>query len=186
MSQNSPQKWFNLEEHFFKDLDQQLLADLRNEKETADTANDIMQVTGIQDSELAGAMAELKVTVDTLAAFRLVPLVAVAWADDRVEENERYSIAKAAEKSGISADEPAMALLNSWTTRKPPRELLEAWCEYSAALCESLSEAHRATLKKEIMEQVHKVAEANGGVLGFGSVSDNEKELIGKVEAALG
>lgn len=185
MSQNSPKQWFQLEELFFQQVDQKLMDDLRGEMNTAETAEAIMQVTGINNEHLAKEMAELNVTIDTLAAFRLAPLVAVAWADDRVEENERFRIVKAAEQSGIKPEDPAMALLKNWTERRPGPELLDTWCEYAQALSASLEETHRATLAKEVLEQVNSVAEAAGGLLGFGSVSPSEKKTIDRIAAAL-
>ncbi len=186
MSQSTPQKWFQLEEQFFKGVDRQLMHKLKDEIEIAKTADEIMKVTGISNHDLAEEMASLHVTVETLAAFRLAPLVAVAWADDRIEENERYTILRAAEKSGISPDDAAMEMLNAWTTRRPSSELLDAWCEYAAALSASLADAHRKSLQKEMVEQIHAVAEASGGFLGFGSVSPSEKAVIARIEAALG
>jgi hypothetical protein len=186
MSNSSPQQWFHLEERFFKGVDQKLIDEIRGQLETAETAEHIMQVTGIQDAELATGIAELNVTVDTLAAFRLAPLGEVSWADERVAESERYKILKAAEASGIGADDPAMKLIDAWLKKRPPADLMDAWCDYTRALCSSLAEGHRAALKKEILAQVKSVAQANGGLLGFGSVSENEKALITRVEKALG
>ncbi len=185
MSQNSPKQWFNLEEHFYKSVDQRLLDKLRGEMNTAQTAEAIMQVTGISDPALAEEIAAIDVTVETLSAFRLAPMVAVAWADDRIEANERYVISKAAEESGLKPDEPAMKLLDSWTEQRPGAELLDAWCDYARALSQTLNESHRAALKKEIMHQVRAVAEASGGLLGFGSVSPSEKAVIERIEQAL-
>lgn len=185
MSDNSTQKWFSLEEQFYKGLDQELLQKLRGDLETAETAEEIMRVTGIQNADLATAIASMNVTVETLAAFRLAPLVAVAWADDRVEENERFHITKSAEKSGIGADEPAMELLKAWQDRRPPAQLMDTWCDYAKALCASLAEAHREELRKEIVGMVTYVAEANGGFLGFGSISPSEKKMIELVKEVL-
>jgi hypothetical protein len=185
MSQHSPKQWFNLEEKFFSDVDNHLLENLRQRMTTAQTAEEITRVLGVNDLHLAEEIAKMNVTVETLAAFRLVPLVAVAWANDRVEENERYTIMLAAEKSGLSAEDPATELLRSWTHRRPPTELLDAWCEYAKTLAASLNEEHRLALKKEVMQQAHSVAEASGGVLGFGSVSSSEKAVLDRVEQAL-
>lgn len=185
MSQNSPQRWFNLEEHFFHDVDQHLLDKLREQASVEQSADAIMQVMGINDKGLAAEIAKIDITVETLAAFRLAPLVAVAWADDRVEENERYVITRTAEKAGLKADDPAMKLLESWTARRPSTELLDAWCDYTKSLCASLNEEHRQVLKKEVMEQVNAVAEASGGFLGFGSVSPSEKAVIERIEKSL-
>ena len=153
--------------------------------EKAQSAADIMQVGGIQDAELAARMADLSVTVETLAAFRLAPLVAVAWADDRIEEEERYAITKAAKMAGISADDAAMAMLDAWTTKRPPSELIDSWCDYARSLAASLEDSHRQLLKQEVVGQIEAVAEAAGGVLGFGSVSPSERAMIARIEDAL-
>ncbi len=185
MSQNSPKQWFNLEERFFKEMDSKLLAQLRSELTSEKSAKEIMQLTGINDEKLATEIAAMNVTVETLAAFRLVPLVAVAWADDRVEENERYAIKLTAEKAGVAKDSAAMAMLQSWTTRRPPADLLDAWCDYAQALTASLAGEHAQTLRHEVMLQVKNVAQAAGGVLGFGSISNTEQAVIDRVEQAL-
>jgi hypothetical protein len=185
MSHNSPKQWFNLEERFFSDVDNQLIEQLRNKMSHEQTAEGIMRVTGLTNEKLAAEIAAIDITVETLAAFRLAPLVAVAWADDRVEESERYAIIRAAEKSGITSDDPSMALLENWTRRRPPQDLLDAWCDYAKVLSESLDGEHRQVLKKEILEQVRTVAEASGGFLGFGAVSPSEKAVIAQIQKAL-
>ncbi len=185
MSTNSPKKWLNLEEHFFAHMDQQLLAKLREEQSTTATAASIMKLTGITDEELATELATVGITIETLTAFRLVPMVMVAWADDRVEESERDAILSAAEKAGIDPAEPAMAMLNAWTRKRPNSELFDAWKHYCKSLSDSLNNAQREVLRKELVEQVSHVARASGGVLGFGSISAREKAIIDTVDAAL-
>ncbi len=185
MSQNSPRQWFNLEERFFNEMDNKLLAQLRSELSSEQSAQEIMRLTGLNNEKLASEIAAMNITVETLAAFRLVPLVAVAWADDRVEENERYAILLTAEKAGIAKDSAAMAMLQSWTTRRPPADLLEAWCDYARALTASLAGEHAQTLRHEVLQQVKSVAQASGGVLGFGSTSNTEQAIIDQVEQAL-
>lgn len=185
MSQNSPKQWFNLEERFYNDIDNQLLDKLRSNMSKKQTAEDIMRLTGITDVKLATTIAELQVTVETLAAFRLVPLIAVAWADDRIDTNEQYAIKIAAEKAGIGEDSPEMELIRAWTRTRPPAELFETWCEYARALANSLAEEHRQTLLNEMLQQVKSVATAAGGVLGFGSISTSEQAIIDRVVESL-
>jgi hypothetical protein len=185
MAENSPKKWLNLEEHFFAQMDQQLLEKLRKEQSSTQTAESIMKVTGITDQNVAAELAGVGVTIETLTAFRLVPLVAVAWADDRLEENERDAIIQAAEKSGIDSAEPAMAMLKSWLMKRPGVELFDAWCHYSKSLSASLNGAIREVFQKEVVAQVQSVARSAGGVLGFGSISPSEKAIIDRVEQAL-
>jgi len=185
MSTNSPKKWLNLEEHFFAQMDQQLLEKLRHEQSTTETAASIMQVTGITDENLATELATVGITIETLTAFRLVPMVMVAWADDRVEESERDAILLAAEKAGLDPTEPAMAMLTAWTHKRPSAELFDAWKHYCKSLSESLNGPQREVLRKELVEQASNVARASGGVLGFGSISASEKAVIDTVNAAL-
>jgi hypothetical protein len=185
MSKNSPKQWFNLEERFFSELDQKLLSKLRNSQATTETAAAIMQITGITDEKLATEIASVGVTTETLTAFRLVPLVAVAWADDRIEAAERDAVLNAAETSGIREGEPAMEILKAWLAKRPSGELLNAWYDYAKSLSLSLNGELRAVLKKEIMTQVHAVARSAGGVLGIGSESPAEKAIIARVDAAL-
>ena len=178
MSTNSPKKWLNLEEHFFAQMDQQLLEKLRQEQSDTQSAAAIMKVTGIADEGLAKELASVGITIETLTAFRLVPMVMVAWADDRMEESERDAILLAAQKTGIDSADPAMAMLRSWTRKRPSFELFEAWKHYCKSLSESLNGPEREVLRKQLVEQVTEVARAAGGVLGFGSISANEKAII--------
>lgn len=185
MSQNSPKQWFNLEERFYNEIDNRLLDKLRSKMSKEQTAEDIMRLTGLTDVNLATKIAELQVTVETLAAFRLVPLIAVAWADDRVDTNEEYAIKIAAEKAGIAEDSAEMELIRAWTRARPPAELFDAWCEYARALANALAEEHRQTLLREMMQQVKSVATAAGGMLGFGSISSTEQAVIDRVVKSL-
>ena len=185
MSENSPKQWFNLEERFYHEVDNKLLDKLRGEMQASQTAEEIMRVIGINDPQLAAEIAALNVNVETLSAFRLVPLVAVAWADDRIEENERYEVELAAEKAGIGKESAAMELIRLWTARRPPADLLDAWCDYARSLSSSLDAPHREQLRNEVLHQVKAVAESAGGVLGFGSVSSSEKAVITRIEQAL-
>lgn len=184
MNQNSPQRWFNLEEQFFKSLDNQLLERLREKNEIEQNAESIMQLTGITDHSVAEKIASLKISSETLAAFRLVPLVAVAWASDYIDSDEKYVIDQAAEKAGL--DEPAIQLLGEWIKNRPGSELLDAWCDYAASLVATLDEAHRRSLRDQILNQSMEVAKASGGILGFGSVSPSEKATFEKIRQALG
>jgi hypothetical protein len=183
MSSNSPQKWFNLEEQFYKSLDNRLLDQLRDKEEVSQTAESIMKVTGITDKEIAAKMASLKISPSTLAAFCLVPLVAVAWASDDVDADEREVIDKAAKSAGL--DETCLKLLAGWLNRRPGSELLEAWCSYTKALVATLNEGERKSLRDHVIGQATAVAKASGGVLGIGAISASEKATIEKIKAAL-
>lgn len=183
MSSNSPQKWFNLEEQFYKQLDNQLLEQLREQEDLDQTTESIMKATGIVDKDVAAKMASLKIAPGTLAAFTLVPLVAVAWASDDVDDNERYVIDQAAKSAGL--DDASLKMLAGWLSVRPGSELLDAWVAYSKSLCASLNESERIRLRDHVVGQSMAVAKSSGGVLGIGAVSPSEKAAIEKIKAAL-
>ena len=185
MADNSPKKWFKLEESFFNGVDQKLLEKLRKQAATEQQATAIQRLTGLSDLKVCQAIAELNISVESLAALRLAPLVAVAWADDRVQDDERFQVLKAAEKAGLARGDASYELLESWLAKRPPLDLFETWIEYARTLSQSLDGEARENLRKNIMAQVRDVAEASGGILRFGSVSPTEKKMIERIESAL-
>jgi hypothetical protein len=184
MDQNSPRKWFNLEEQFFKNLDNQLLERLRSQSDVQQSAQSIMKVTGIQNEAVATKLAALDITVETLAAFNLVPLVAVAWANDSVDSDEKYVVQQAAQAAKL--DEGSLSLLGAWLERRPGPELMDAWCDYTRALVANLNEPERLTLREHVLEKATAVARSSGGLLGLGAVSGNERATLERIQAALG
>ena len=185
MADNSPKKWFKLEESFFNGVDQKLLEKLRKAAAAEQQATAIQRITGLSDLKLCQSIAELNISVESLTALTLAPMVAVAWADDRVQDDERFQLLKAAEKAGIKRGDPSHELLESWLARRPPLDLFDTWVEYAKTLSQSLDGEARQNLRKNVLAQVRDVAEANGGILRFGSVSPTEKKMIERIEAAL-
>lgn len=185
MAETTPKKWFQLEESFFRDVDHKLMTRLRDQVATEERAAAIQRLTGLTDAKVCRDIAALNISVESLAALRLVPLVAVAWADDRVDDNERYRVIAAAEKAGISQGEASYDLLKAWLTQRPSHELFETWVQYARTLAQSLDGEARENFQKSLVKQVRDVAEANGGLFGLGSISHNEKTIISRVEEAL-
>ena len=185
MAETSPKKWFQLEESFFRDVDHKLMTKLHEQVATEERAAAIQRLTGLTDAKVCRDIAALNISVESLAALRLVPLVAVAWADDRVDDNERFRVIAAAEKAGLTEGEASYDLLKDWLTRRPSHELFETWVEYAKTLAQSLDGESRENFQKTLVGQVRDVAEANGGLFGFGSISHGEKAIIQRVEQAL-
>jgi hypothetical protein len=185
MADSSPKKWFKLEESFFHAVDEKLLENLRRQSATEERAASIQRVAGLDNPALAREIAALDISVESLTALRLIPLVAVAWADERVDDTERFRVLKAAEKAGIVEGDPAYDLLKLWLARRPSHELLDTWIEYARSLAMSLDGESRKNLHKTVLDQVRSVAEASGGLLGFAAISPSEKAVIERIDAAL-
>ncbi len=113
----------------------------------------------------------------------MVPLVQVAWADGDVDEKERAAILEAAEEVGVEKGSPSADLLKEWLKFKPDREVLKVWKEYVAALSATLPAEESEKFRSALLNLSRAVAQASGGVLGFGSkVSKAERAVLDELE----
>jgi hypothetical protein len=121
----------------------------------------------------------LGIDADTLLAMRLVPVVAVAWADGALDNKERQAITASLESVGMAPDSPATQMVTSWLQSPPPPALFDAWQAYISSLCVQLSAMERESLRTSVLGQARAVAESAGGFIGFGSkVSQAEETML--------
>lgn len=175
-----------LEEAFFRKENERLRERLRKERERESTRRALASEVGIEDEALLDRLVELGIRVDTIEALVLVPLAMVAWADGRMEAREREAVLRGAEASGIVPGSPAHQLLDTWTLQRPPRELMDSWRGYIAALLAELSADQRRALEDRILGRAREVAQAAGGFLGMASVSREEEEMLAELASAFG
>lgn len=179
--------WRILEDKFFAERDQELLQALRDEAACKERKKALADTSGINDDALLDQLDELDLRCETLAALSLVPLIAVAWADGDVDVKERRAILDAAAQKGVEDGAPAYQLLERWLARKPDDKLLAVWKGYVATLSQKLSEPAKKALKADLLGRARIVAEAAGGLLGFGNkVSKSEKAVLDDLEKAFG
>ncbi len=174
-----------LENQFFADLDAKLLAELKSKQQHADAVAEFERITGIQDTKVIDAMLKLGVGPQTIAALRVFPLIAVAWADGKLDASERMTINTLAATHLLLKDCPAGALLERWMSAKPTSEVFAAWELYARSLIQSLSPPEAESLKTSLMSELNAVAHASGGLLGLGSVSPSESATIQRITSAL-
>jgi hypothetical protein len=172
-----------LEDLFFQPLSDEARARLRAELRAPDPADALRAASGIADPELLTRLDEIGVAPATLLAVTLVPLIEVAWADGRIQQGERDAILRGADESGVTTG-AAHALLDRWLEARPPETLGEAWSRVVHALDERLLASERKQLMAEVASRARAIAEAAGGFLGIGAVSNEEHEVIDRLEAA--
>lgn len=175
-----------MENLFFENRDQELLNKLRAEMEGQGTQESLKAASGISDADALKALTDQGVTAESLSALSLIPLVTVAWSDGSLDGKEKEAILKAAQSSGVETGTGSYSLLESWLASKPDAGLLDAWKGYVLALKEQLDETALAQVKSSILNRSQNVAEAAGGFLGLGSVSESEKKALSDLEAAFG
>jgi hypothetical protein len=173
-----------LEDEFFRKEDERLMERLRELRAKATSREALAQASGITSESILDRLVELGVRPEVLSALSIIPLVEVAWADGSMDAKERQLILDGAEKSGIATGSPGHDLLRSWLERKPEPKLLTAWTEMVRGLCERMTPAQTESLRAGLVERARAVARASGGVLGIGSMSAAEQDMIQQLESA--
>jgi len=173
------------EDAFCRERDAQLLEALRKRLAAEDKKALLSKATGVAADAVLERLEACGIEVETLTAFSLYPMVAVAWADGVIHTNERGALLSAAEQNGLTSDDPNYELLKSWLDEEPDEQLHEAWSGYIKAVCAAIEPASVKSLKAEVMGKARHMAEAAGGILGIGNkVSSSEEVVLAKLERA--
>lgn len=175
-----------MEDLFFRDQDQQLLEKMKAELTAEEDRSSLISATGIDDVEVINQLMEHGVSVQTLAGIGLIPLVAVAWADGKMEDKEREAVLKAATESGIGPDHASYTLISGWLNDRPADSLLASWKDYVGALKSTLDQSAVDQIKRSVIDRAKRVADSAGGFLGIGSTSNVEQQVLEELEAAFG
>lgn len=176
-----------LEEEFFRKQNAAVIAKLRATQERTQAREAIAATSGITDPATLDRLIDQGLTAASVAAVALVPLVAVAWADRKVEEKERRAVLDEAAKSGLTAGTAGYDLLDGWLRAAPPASLLDTWADYTGALAASMEPGDRREFRETLLARAKAVATAaGGGIAGLGSkVSDAEQRVLRSVEDVL-
>ena len=143
----------------------------------------LAEVLGIDNAEILDQLVALKMCASSVLALTLIPMVNVAWADWEIQDNERNAILKAAAEYGITVDSLAGKVLNDWLTKRPGKEIFDAWKDYMRTLSENLDETALAEVKAKTLGRAKAVAESAGGFLGLGSkISGAEQAVLDDLE----
>ncbi len=174
-----------LEERFFREKDMELVRAMREKTATLERKKALTEASGIEHEELLDQLDQLQISAETLAALSMVPLVAVAWADGKLDDKERAAILASADQIGLKDGHPGYALLESWLKQKPDKKLAGVWYDYIDALCDMLTPEAKAELYEDLLGRAKAVAEASGGVLGLGNkISKPEQAVLDELARA--
>ncbi len=175
-----------MEDAFFYEKDQNLIEARNALEQLQETKENLAKVSGIRNDAVLDKLVALDIRPETLATLFAIPLVEVAWADGDMHEKERDELFKFAERAGVRSKNLNPKIISVWLKHKPDPALMEAWEHYIQSLSAQLSEEERQTLKQDVMTDARTVAQAAGGFLGFGTLSESERQVLSRLEAAFG
>ena len=175
----------SLEESFFAQENERLLKKMREKAALEERRKAFRESLNLDNDEVIDALIELDLEPQTVAAFSLVPLVKMAWADGKIQSKEREAILAAARERGIEPGGENYELLEGWLEREPRAGLLATWKEYVDALRESVDDSVYDALRERVLSRTKAVAEAAGGFLGIGSISKAEQAVLDRLEEYL-
>lgn len=184
MGDSIEQRGRALEDAFFHRVDQKLIADMKARMKHEEARQALAQACPWADEAVLDVLDSSRITAESYVSLTLVPLVRVAWADGRIERNERLALLKAAHDNQCEEGSPGYQMLSAWLDDPPGEELFEAWKQYAGAISQELGPEAKQDLKNHVVERAQKVARAAGGILGLNAVSEAEQEVLDEIEAA--
>src|ERR1700752_223416 len=185
MANDATNRGRRLEEDYFHRKEKELIEKLRQRREADAQQKELAEGSGIANEEILKTLQELGYTRDTVLLLPLVPLISVAWADDKVSGPERELIIEAARLRGIAEDTAAYKQLNNWLSNRPSDEFVEQTLRVISALADTELSDEKETRRQNLLGLATRVAEASGGILGLGKVSGEEQALLDRIATQL-
>lgn len=176
-----------LEEQFFKDHNEALVKKLKAQADTAHSKAELQRLTGIGSEQVLEALAALNIGTAATLVMSLYPVIAVAWADGKLDDRERQVILDLAATIGLKRDSEAYDYLNHWLATKPELSWHDLWTAYVKALVARMKADDKAMLKATVLGRARVVAEVSGGFLGLAwRVSQAEQRMLDALDSAFG
>jgi hypothetical protein len=174
-----------LEDDYFRKRDNELIEKIRRHAEMGAERRRFGQQAGVADEEILNDLQTLGFTSETVKLLHLVPLVQMAWADGGVSDGERDLIVQAARSRGIEPGSAADQQLAAWLADRPSGALFEKTLRAIGAILHALPMAEREASQRDLLAYSTAIASASGGILGFRTVSEEERQLLARISKEL-
>ncbi|MFO0828594.1 MAG: hypothetical protein U0572_10660 [Phycisphaerales bacterium] len=174
------------EEEYFRTKDAQLVDKLKRVFLSKLDKEELRKKANITNEEVLDRLVAINVRGELLTAFKLYPLVEIAWADGKVDDRETRAVLDAAVKFGVPREGAAIQGLEAWLKRGPTKDGRAAWHAFAADLRNTLTPEELGTFRKDLVRAAKTVAEASGGFLGMVfQISPAEERVLHALEQAL-
>jgi hypothetical protein len=173
-----------LEDVFFLKQDRILTQEFHKMEKMKETKAALARVSGITNEDVLQKLIDLDIRPDAAACLALVPLVEIAWADGKIDDEEKAAVLKA-DRELFPKNSADMKILKQWLEHKPKPQLLTAWKHYVKELCRQMTPSQKKALRAQILGHARQVAQATGGFLGLGKkISGAEQDMLDKLDKA--
>ena len=171
---------------YFSRKDAELIDKLRLVFHKKIDKQSIRETTGVVDEELLDRLVELNLDGELMAAFNLLPLIEIAWADGAVDNRETHAVLSAAEEHAIHPGSKAYTMLATRLREGPSKDARKLWFHYAETLRTTLNATELEQFRKDLLDTCRHVAEISGGLLNVAfTVSASERKVMEAVERAL-
>jgi len=175
----------SLEEEYFHRKERELIDKMRVRAAADDARRRLGEMAGVADEEVLSDLQALGYTPETVMMLYLVPVIQIAWAEGGVSQKERDLIVKAARSRGITEGTPCDQQLNLWLSTRPSDEMFEKSLRAIRTLLQAQPADARDASEKDLLSLATAIASASGGIVGFGAVSAEERQMLSHINDEL-
>lgn len=141
---------------------------------------------GVYDEQLCQEMLDLGYDSDTAPFIGFIPMIHVAWADGVVDEKERKMLNKMATARGVEEGTKVYTFFQRLINEQPSADFFQRSMSVVGRIIRRFPEDVQTDSLKDLSDFCVAVAEASGGVMGFGNkVSDEERTLLREIAGEL-
>jgi hypothetical protein len=168
----------NEEDYFYK-KDLELIEKIREQAKAEQQLRELGERVGVTDPEISRELADLGFTLETVKLLPLIPVLEVAWAEGGVTPGERKMVVDVARTRGIEEGSTADRQLIEWLDRRPDESVFRRARRLVSALFASGGRFDITT--DDLLKYCEAIADASGGLFGFGRVSSEERATLGRI-----
>lgn len=176
--------WFrSREDRYFFQVDQLLLSELHSAAELEEKLAKLTSKTMVEDRQLLMRLLQAgfdDTNVDVLLAS---PLAFVAWASGEVSAQEAGAAELAFIELATEGESPLLDQFRSLLNKRPDPRLWQLWADFYHAYRRALPRRFRRPMDELLLRHAERVAEASGGLLGFGRICEEERHCLKRMQS---
>jgi hypothetical protein len=169
------------EEAYFRQKEAELIEKLRRKFHEEQDRERLAEEVGVHDEQILRAFEELGFTRDTVTLLHLMPLVQVAWSDGNVSDAERAKIHEMAALRGVTPGTPGYPMLEKLLHTRPSDRALDVCWRIIRAMFTAWPDEKRRAFEVSLPAYAAEVASVSGGLLGFRSISAEERTALQRI-----